>query len=294
MKIVVTGSLGHIGKPLTANLISEGHSLTVISSKQDKQKEIEATGAIAAIGSIEDVDFLASTFTGADAAFCMIPPNFGAPDQMAYYSATGESYATAIQQSKLKRVVHLSSYGAHLEKGTGFITGAHKVEQILNRLPNIAVTHMRPGYFYYNLLGMIGTIKATGQMMANYGGSDKLSLVSPIDIATAVAEELTASTNTRSVRYVVSDDRTCIEVAKALGHAIGKPDLTWTVISSEQMKSALVGNGVPQNAAENLVALGEATHSGILREDLDKQMPSMGKVKLEDYAKEFAATYEKR
>ena len=38
MKIVVTGSLGHIGKPLTEELVQKGHSVTVISSKAEKQK----------------------------------------------------------------------------------------------------------------------------------------------------------------------------------------------------------------------------------------------------------------
>ena len=57
MKIVITGSLGNISKPLTQTLVQKGHLVTVISSKPDRQKDIEALGAKAAIGSIEDVDF---------------------------------------------------------------------------------------------------------------------------------------------------------------------------------------------------------------------------------------------
>jgi uncharacterized protein YbjT (DUF2867 family) len=75
MKFVVTGSLGNISKPLTKELVQKGHMVTVISSKPEKQKDIEALGAIAAIGTLEDVDFLVSTFTGADAVYCMVPPN---------------------------------------------------------------------------------------------------------------------------------------------------------------------------------------------------------------------------
>lgn len=291
MKIILTGSLGHIGKPLAEILAKQGHDVTVISSKEEKRKDIEALGAAAAIGSVEDASFLSKTFTGADAVFCMVPPNFAAPDQVAYYSRIGTGYAQAIQQSGVKRVVDLSSYGAHLEKGTGFITGSHRNEQMFAGLPNVSVTHIRPGYFYYNLLGMVGTIKATGQMMANYGEGDKLLMVSPVDIAAAVAEELTRTSTGRDVRYVASDDRTCNEVATVLGNAIGKPDLKWSIISSEQMLSGLERAGVPKNAAENLVELGEATHSGILREDYETQKTEMGKVKLEDFAQEFAAVY---
>ena len=52
MKIIITGSLGHISKPLAQELVQKGHAVTVISSNPDKQKDIEAIGAIAAIGSV--------------------------------------------------------------------------------------------------------------------------------------------------------------------------------------------------------------------------------------------------
>ena len=291
MNIVITGSLGHIGKPLTETLVDQGHTVTVISSKPEKQPEIAALGATAAIGSVGDVAFLTSTFAGADAVFCMIPPNFSAPDQVAYYSRIGTNYAQAIRQAGVKRVVDLSSYGAHLDKGTGFIVGSHHVENTLDALPNVAVTHIRPGYFYYNLFGFTRMIQAAGFMGANYGGDDKLVLVSPVDIAAAVADELTTGATDRPVRYVASDERTCTEVAQVLGSAIGKPDLTWAVIISEQMKQGLETNGVPASAAAALVELGEATHSGILREDYDQNKPPMGQVKLDDFALEFAAGF---
>lgn len=291
MNIVITGSLGHIGKPLTEELVGKSHRVTVISSKPQKQADIEAVGATAAIGSVEDVAFLTATFTGADAVFCMIPPNFSQPDQVSYYSRIGDNYAQAIEQAGVNRVVDLSSYGAHLAKGTGFIVGSHRVENRLNALPNVAVTHVRPGYFYYNLFGFVGMIQSAGFMGANYGGEDKLILVSPVDIAAAVADELTTSETDRPVRYVASDERTCSEVARVLGEAIGKPDLTWAVISSDQMQQGLEANGVPAGAAAALVELGSATHSGILREDYDHHKPVLGTVKLADFAQEFAASF---
>src|SRR6185312_1030183 len=54
MNIVLTGSLGHISKPLTQILVQKGHSVTVISSKAERQKDIEALGAKVAIGTMED------------------------------------------------------------------------------------------------------------------------------------------------------------------------------------------------------------------------------------------------
>ena len=52
MKVILTGSLGHIGKPLTQELVQKGHSVTVISSTAERQKDIEALGAKAAVGTM--------------------------------------------------------------------------------------------------------------------------------------------------------------------------------------------------------------------------------------------------
>ncbi len=291
MKVIITGSLGHISKPLTEELLQKGHSVTVISSNTERKKDIEVLGAIAAIGSVDDVPFLVSTFKGADAVYCMVPPNYAERDQVAYYSKVGSSYAEAIRQSGVNRVVELSSYGAHLEKGTGFIVGSHHVENILSELPDVAITHIRPVYFYYNLHNFVKMIKAAGFIGANYGGEDKLAMVSPIDIAAAISDEIVTPLSGKKVRYVASDDRTCTEVASVLGKAIGKPDLKWNILANEQMQGGLEANGVPAHIAANLVELGAATHSGALREDYERHKPVMGKVKLEDFAKEFAAVY---
>lgn len=50
MKIILTGSLGNISKPLAISLAKKGHHVTVISSKQEKQKDIEEIVAFAAMG----------------------------------------------------------------------------------------------------------------------------------------------------------------------------------------------------------------------------------------------------
>jgi uncharacterized protein YbjT (DUF2867 family) len=293
MKIIVTGSLGNISQPLTQSLVKAGHAVTVISSKSGKQEAIEALGAAAAIGALQDVDFLTATFTGADAVYIMVPPNYRAPDMIAYYRETGDNYVKAVQRSGVKRVVHLSSYGAHLDKGTGVILGSHHVEEMLNGLPGVSITHMRPAYFYYNLYAFVEMIKKTGLMAANYGGDDRIVMVSPLDIAAAIAEEITAAIGS-PVRYVASDVRTASEIASVLGRAIGKPDLTWLTISEEETRKGMEANGVPANLASLLVELNGGIHSGKLTEDYDLNPPALGKVKLEDFAREFAAVFNKK
>ena len=295
MKVIVTGSLGNISQPLTKELVQQGHAVTVISSKPDKKAAIEALGATAAIGSLEDGPFLVATFTGADAVYCMVPPNyFTEPDMPAYYRQIGGNYAQAIAQAGVKRVVNLSSMGAELAHGTGLIMGSHYVEGILNALTDVTLTHLRPTYFNYNLLGFVALIKAAGRIMANYGGDDPIVLVSPLDIAAAVADELATPATGHRVRYVASEERSAREIASILGTAIGKPDLAWEIISNEQMQSSLEANGVPPLLATHLVDMYASVHSGALFQDYYRHKPAvMGKVKMTDFAPEFAAAYQR-
>jgi uncharacterized protein YbjT (DUF2867 family) len=296
MNIIVTGSLGHIGQPLTTTLVRKGHNVTVISSNPEKETEITASGATAAIGSLEDAAFLTTVFTGADAVYSMVPPNnyFNQDlDLHAYYRGIGTNYAQALKASGVKRVVNLSTIGAHLEQGSGILIGAHDVEHILNALPpDVAITHMRPTSFYYNLLGYAPMIKAQGFIAANYGADDLVPWVAPADIAAAIAEEIEAPVTGRKIRYVASEDMSCKDVANLLGAAIGKPELEWKIISDEQMLAGLLAAGIAPQIASGLVEMYSSLHSGLLAEDYLRNKPLvMGKVKVADFAKEFAVAF---
>lgn len=317
MKFVVTGSLGNVSAPLTQTLVQQGHAVTVISSKPEKRGAIEALGARAAIGTIEDAAFLATTFAGAEAVYCMLPPfNYFDPalDVLAEARKLATAYAQAIGQAGVKRVVHLSSVGAHLAQGIGTLAFHHLAENVLRALPaDVAITHLRAVSFYTNLYnfqdmirgaGLLGRFLAlrysglgamlsgkTGIIAANYGAEDKLPWVSPIDIATAAAEELTTPFEGRKVRYVASEELTCNEVARMLGQAIGKPYLKWALMSDKQMQSGLEMFKMPKAQAQSFVEMNAAIHSGLVDEDYYRHRPVLGKVKMADFAKEFAAVY---
>ncbi|MEO9872092.1 NAD(P)H-binding protein [Ekhidna sp.] len=158
LNLVLTGSLGNIGKPLTEQLVKDGHSVTVISSNPERSTEISALGATPAIGNLQDTPFLASTFRGADVVYTMVPPaNYFDHDLdlLGHFKELGNYFAEAIRQAGVKRVLNMSSIGAHLAKGNGILEGTYHVEQRLNKLPqDVDVTHIRPTEIYYNLFSL--------------------------------------------------------------------------------------------------------------------------------------------
>jgi uncharacterized protein YbjT (DUF2867 family) len=293
MNIVVTGSLGHIGKPLTEALVRKGHTVTVVSSKADKAAGIEALGARAAIGTLEDPDFLAETFAGAGVVYAMIPPNFGEVDFTAYYKRIATHYANAIQKAGISRVVYLSSFGAHTDEGVGIIAGAYNAEQILGAIPGLALTSIRPTSFFYNFENYIPSIRNAGAIYTNYGDA-LIPLVAPADIAAAIAEEIEAPAQRRKVRYVASDERTGAEAARLLGAAIGMPDLQWIVVSDEAARQGMEGAGIPAKLAADLAEMyGALRAGGRMVEEYWKHKPALGPTKLESYVPDFANAYAK-
>ncbi|MCD1116001.1 NmrA family NAD(P)-binding protein [Chryseobacterium turcicum] len=292
MKIIITGSLGNVAKPLTQQLIAEGHDITVVSSNESKKNEIENLGAQAAIGSITDLDFLVQTFEGADAAFLMTPPNMGGINIVENTINAGKNYAEAINLTKVKKVVMLSSIGAESPVENGPIKGLHFIEKLYNNLENTSVTFLRAGYFYLNFLNDIPLIKNAGIIGANFPQDAKVPLVHPTDIAKAAAEELVKDSEGKNVKYIVSDELTGTDFAQVFGKAIGKPELPWIEFKDEDSLNGMLQAGLPQEMAELYTEMGRGIRTGIVQKDFIEHGSVVdGKVKLEDFAKEFAGKF---
>lgn len=293
MHYVITGGAGNISKPLALQLLANKHQVTVIGRSEANLKELTDAGAIAAIGSVEDVDFLTKTFTGADAVYTMVPPKWDAADWKGYIAGIGKNFATAINASAVKYVVNLSSIGAHLELGCGPVSGLYHVEHSLNELTGVAIKHLRPGFFYTNFLANIGMIKHMHIIGGNYGDNSLLPLVYPGDIATAAAEELiNLSFTGNSIRYVISDEKTTTEVAAILGSAIGNPALPWVNFTDEQTEAGMLQAGLSEEVAKNYAEMGNAMRTGAMGAEYNQvPKPIFGKTNLEEFAKTFAIIY---
>src|SRR5690606_10669482 len=132
---VITGGTGKTGKALTLQLIESGNQVRVICRNEAKAEELEQKGAEIFTGDTLDTKFLKSVFSGADAAYVLLPIDMQAED----YTATQVAHATAIRDAivseGVKFVVTLSSVGAHLDNGTGVVLGLHKMEELFNAVP---------------------------------------------------------------------------------------------------------------------------------------------------------------
>jgi uncharacterized protein YbjT (DUF2867 family) len=293
MFYVITGSLGHIGKPLATRLSQEGHAVTVISSNAARKQEIEAIGATAAIGTVEDTGFLTETFRGADAVFTMVPPNYGGSDWKAWIAGIGKNYVAAITSAGVKQVVNLSSIGAHMIEHCGPVSGLSQVELAMDAMAGVNVRHLRAGYFYTNFLNAIGQIKHRGIITGNYMADLKMVLVHPADIADIAAKALADESYLgRGFSYIASDEKTPSEIVSMIGKAIDKPQLRWVERTDTEEFDELVYIGLPEETARNYTEMGAAMRSGEMNADYFRSRPVMaGWRTFESFMPDFTAAY---
>ena len=290
-KYIITGSLGNISRPLVEGLVKEGKEVNVITSKADKIQEIETLGARALVGDVSDAAFVQRAFEGAEVAYTMIPPIWQTTDWRRDQNRIADNYISAIKANGVKYVVNLSSVGADVGEGCGPVNGLYDFEQKLNRVEGLHVKHLRPSYFYHNLLAQIPMIKGAGIMGGNYGGNGTVFLVHPQDIARVALEELlNLDFSGSSVRYIAGDESSGQQIATAFGKAIGR-DLNWVEFTDEQQKQGLLGAGLPEAIAHEYTNMGNALRNGFMQEDIHKHKPVLSPIKLEDFAREFAAAY---
>ena len=288
---LVTGSIGNISKVIVEGLVKAGHSVSVITSSDERVKDIEKLGAKALVGQLQDLAFLKNTFSKADVVYTMIPPIWQTDNWRKSQNEVAENYTEALKLSKVKHVVNLSSVGAHLKDGVGPVGGVYDFEQMLNTLSGINVKHLRPSYFYHNLLSQIGMIKQAGIMGGNFGAQEKVFLVHPKDIGVAALVELLKLDFTgNSVRYIIGDERSGEEISKVLGKAIDK-NLNWVTFTDKQQKEGLLGAGLSETHATALTEMGNALRVGTMQSEARIHKPALSPIKLEDFAAEFAGAF---
>jgi uncharacterized protein YbjT (DUF2867 family) len=115
-------------------------------------------GAEAFTRDMSDAAALTKAFSGARAAYLLLPPIASREDQ----ERESDAIAKAVTESGLPYAVHLSSYGAHVPEGTGPVTGLHSSEQKLNAISSLHVLHLRAAYFMENNLAAISMIQEMG------------------------------------------------------------------------------------------------------------------------------------
>ena len=289
------GATGNIGSVVTRTLLEKGEKVRVYGRHGGRLQAFVQKGAEAFVGDITDSTALTEALTGARAAFLMIPPAMRSPDYRAEQERAADAIAVAAKNAGLQYAVNLSSIGAHVPARTGPILGLHFLEQKLNAIDRLNVLHLRPAYFFENLLPGISMI----QMMGIFGGALKSDLRIPIigtrDIGVYVAERLFKLdfSGKSSQELLGQRDLRMNEVVEVMAKALGKPDLRYVQFPYDEVEKVLIQMGTPPRTAALFTEMFRAFNDGAVTATETRSARNTTPTSIETFVKEkFVPAYQ--
>jgi len=264
---VVIGATGHTGNVVAEKLLANREKVRVVGRDERRLERFKKKGAEAFVGDVSDASAMARAFSGAEAAYLMLPPNISSPNVLAYQQRVSEALAAALENNGVRHAVVLSSFGADKADRTGPVVGLHTLEKRLDAIPGLNVLFIRAGYFMENILPQVNVIPSVGSMAGPVRSDLALPMIATRDIGDFAAEALSRRDfqGKRRRELLGARDVTHTQVARVVGAAIGKPDLTCKQLPAAQLKPALTQMGMSPNMADLLLEMAEALNSGHMR-----------------------------
>jgi uncharacterized protein YbjT (DUF2867 family) len=264
---VVTGATGHTGSVIAKRLLAQGKKVRVVGRSTERLSSLVSRGAEPLAADISNKEAITRAFSGAEAAYVMIPPDLANPDYAAYQDKVIDSIASALDKGASTHVVALSSFGADKPDKTGPIAGLHRMEERLKGISGLNALYVRAGYFMENTLPQAGVIQQMGATAGPLNADLKIPMIATRDIGIFAADELLRLEFRGHERQELLGQRdlTMTEVTAVIGNAIGKPELQYRQITYDQFRGVLMQMGASQGIADMFVEMSEALNSGHVR-----------------------------
>ena len=261
---VVAGASGNTGRVAADELLARGQKVKVLGRSAQRLLPLVGKGAEAFEADLQDTAKLTQALEGAKAAYLLIPPDFGAPDFVAYQKKTADSLSRAVEDSGIRYVVFLSSMGAEHAEGTGPIKGLHYAEERLRKIRNLNLLAVRAGYFMENFYMSIPAVHQYGFLGTEIAPNVRIPMISTGDICRYVADRLhKLDFKGKEVRELLGDrDLTMSEAATIIGEALGKPGLKYQQLPESTFKQALTAAGISPSTADLVLEMGRALNEG--------------------------------
>jgi uncharacterized protein YbjT (DUF2867 family) len=263
---VVLGASGHTGSIIATSLLLKGAKVRVVGRDASRLDRFVRKGAEAFTASVSDAAGLTEAFTGARAAYLMLPPSMTSQDYRADQERASDAIAKAVKESELPYAVHLSSFGAQAPAGTGPIAGLHSSEQKLNAVSGLHVLHLRAGYFMENNLAAISMVHTLG-IFAHAAIPDlKLPMIATRDIGDYAARRLlNLDFSGKQTRELLGErDLSMNEATAIIARGTGKPDVRYVQFPYEEVRQVFLQMGVPSKTAALFIEMYKAMNEGVV------------------------------
>jgi uncharacterized protein YbjT (DUF2867 family) len=290
---VILGASGNTGSIVANFLLSKGKKVRVVGRDSGRLQRFVDKGAEAFTADMSDAAALTKAFSGARAAYLLLPPAKSREDQ----ERESDAIAKAVKESGLRYAVYLSSYGAQVPEGTGPVAGLHSLEQKLNAISGLNVLHLRAAYFMENNLAAIGMIHRMGLFGNALLPDVKFPMVATRDVGNYAAQRLLdLDFSGKQTRELLGErDLSMTETTSVIARGIGKPELRYEQFPYDQVKQVLTQLGVPPKGAAMYIEMYKAINAGVLVPLESRSRENTTPTSIEQFVQDvFAAAYHRK
>jgi uncharacterized protein YbjT (DUF2867 family) len=287
---VILGGGGNTGSIIANFLLSKGEKVRVVGRDAERLQHFVRKGADAFTADVSDAVALTKAFSGARAAYLMLPPLNSREEQ----ERQSDAIAKAVKDSGLRYAVHLSSYGAHVPKGTGPVAILHSSEQKLNGITGLNVLQLRAAYFMENNLAAIDMIQGMGMFGHALLPDLKLPMIATRDVGAYAAQRLLDLdfSGKQTCELLGARDLSMAEATAVIARGIGKPDLRYEQFPYDLVQQVLEQMGMPQKKAAVYIEMFEAINAGLLAAQEQRSTENSTPTSFEKFVRDvFAPAY---
>ena len=258
---LITGSTGHIGRPLVQLLHREGHDVRALVRDPSRAGSLP-DGIDIAVGNLDDGDSVAEALRGVESVFLL---HVGAG------TTQTEIMIEAARSTGVRRIVLLSSVGARIVPVAGLIPASLTAREELLRTSGLDVTYLRPTELMSNALAWASDIRERNRVV-DATDPGVLVPVDPDDIARVAARVLTEDGHVGH-GYILNGPEalTARQQVQILSDVLGRT-IEFVDVTPEQVANEDIERGTPTQMAEamrNLNEMFRARPVGQLADDIE-------------------------
>jgi uncharacterized protein YbjT (DUF2867 family) len=285
--IAVMGAAGNVGSKV-ADLLLRKHEDVRVLEHNRKLGELRECGAEVVTGDALEVGDLRSLFRGADAALVVLPDNLADPEYVANRSRMSRAIADALRETGVRHVVALSMLGADRDGAPGPPAGLHEHEQRLSKLlADANVLVLRSASYMDYLLASLPLIQSQKINGSAIDGDLAFPMTATQDVADEAAQRLARRdfTGHQSKMLLGPEDVSMREATRAIGSLLSLPELTYVELPPADVKGALRGAGMSDEAASLLVELQLGVNRGWFSDGVRRTAETTTPTRLEEFLK---------
>lgn len=280
---IIVGASGQVGSYIIDRLVA--NEIPTIAVVRDPNK-LKNSNLPFRQADLFNTDQVVKAFYGATTAFLLTPENPSSNDIIDDTKKIIENYRKAIEANKIKRIICLSSIGAHIEGKSGNLIMSKLLKKSFDNF-NIEKIFVRPSYYFSNWLGYLSTIEQFGILPTFFPEELTIEMLSPLDLAFFIAEIIAkpiGQTTTNVYELVGPKTYNSIDISRAFSSVLNK-EVFLQSIPRDKWKETLLSVGFTSNSADNLIDMTQAVVDGFTTPEFPSKTISL-KTTIDDYLRQ--------